>query len=180
MNHDRSSSRLHLVPRARLQPCQLTAYRAYTRALLRRYFRLALDLGRLPSMLGGLCFRARVSSYPLHTFEDSVIFVHDIERVCNALQPPALEVIVGVLLLDYSIPEVARQLGLSTPRAGRRFTTALDTLTRALLDAGLLRPVFGDDRLPIQPAPVPRKPPTSVPLDELPGQQQSATPFRVF
>jgi hypothetical protein len=68
----------------------LNAYRPYTRALLRRYFRMSVDIGRLPSILGWLCFRARVSSYKLNTFEDAVIFVHDIERAFERIQRHSL------------------------------------------------------------------------------------------
>ena len=47
---------LHLVSGGRPRPPRetLPAYRPYTRALLRRYFRMAVDIGRLPSILGGL------------------------------------------------------------------------------------------------------------------------------
>lgn len=120
----------------------LPAYRSYTRALLRRYFRTAVDIGRLPSILGGLCFRARVSSYRLHTFEDAVIFVHDMERAFERIPRLEMEIIAGVVLLDYSLPEAARHLGITVQRAERRFASALDSLSATLLEAGLLRPVF--------------------------------------
>jgi hypothetical protein len=128
---------------------KLAAYRPYTRALLRRYFRVAVDIGRLPSVLGGLCFRARVSSYRLHTFEDAVIFVHDIERVFDRLERHSLEIIAGVILLDYSIPETALRIGITVQRAERRYSTALDSLSAILLEVGMLRPVFS----PRQPEP---------------------------
>ena len=57
-----------------------SAYRGRTTALLRRYFRMSLDVGRLPSVLGREFFRARVTSYHVHSFEDVVILVHDVER----------------------------------------------------------------------------------------------------
>ena len=41
--------------------------------------RLSVEVGRLPSVLGREFFRARVSSYHVSTFEDTVIFVHDME-----------------------------------------------------------------------------------------------------
>jgi hypothetical protein len=145
----KNSSSVHLVSSGR-RPARrehISAYRPYTRALLRRYFRLAVDLGRLPSILGGLCFRARVSSYRLHTFEDSVIFVYDIERVFERIDRPAMEIVAGVVLLEYSIPEAALRLGITVQRAERRYASALDSLSEALLDCGLLCPVFesGED-----------------------------------
>ena len=141
---------LHLVSGARRAQdasmnrasMNLSAYRPYTRALLRRYFRMAVDIGRLPSILGGLCFRARVSSYRLNTFEDAVIFVHDIERVFERIQRHYLEIIAGVILLDYSVPEAALRLGITVQRAERRYYAALDALSDVLLEVGLLRPIF--------------------------------------
>jgi hypothetical protein len=113
---------LQLVPSpADNQPADaIAAYRPYTRALLRRYFRVAVDIGRLPSILGGLCFRARVSSYKLNTFEDAVIFVHDIERVFDRVARHYMEIIAGVILLDHSLPEAALHLGITVQRAERR------------------------------------------------------------
>jgi len=165
------NSALHLVSGP---PCpqaenDMAAYRPYTRALLRRYFRVAVDIGRLPSILGGLCFRARVSSYKLHTFEDAVIFVHDIERVFDRIERHSMEIIAGVILLDYSIPEAALRLGITVQRAERRYAAALDALSSVLLEVGLLRPVFTGretSNLVDSPRPeetlVPRKPPVSV------------------
>jgi len=130
------------VPSNQADNSNLPAYRPYTRALLQRYFRMAVDIGRLPSILGGLCFRARVSSYKLNTFEDAVIFVHDIERVFDRMDRHFLEIIAGVVLLDYSIPEAALRLGITVQRAERRFAAALDSLALILLEVGLLRSLF--------------------------------------
>ena len=168
-----TNTRLQIVPgkRQNSNTANLSAYRPYTRALLKRYFRMAVDIGRLPSVLGGLCFRARVSSYKLHTFEDAVIFVHDIERVFDRIERHSLEIIAGVILLDYSIPEAALRLGITVQRAERRYAAALDALAAVLLEVGLLRPVFttGEDdsenmnrageSLP------PRKPPVSARIE---------------
>jgi len=172
-------SGLQLVPGTVNKPAAdtMAAYRPYTRALLRRYFRVAVDIGRLPSILGGLCFRARVSSYKLNTFEDAVIFVHDIERVFDRVARHQMEIIAGVILLDYSLPEAALRLGITVQRAERRYATALDALSSILLETGLLRPIFNpsaeedqDKALP------PRKPPVSVRLvEEAPLHGQGST-----
>jgi hypothetical protein len=52
-----------------------------------------------------------------------------------------------VVLLEYSIPEAALRLGITVQRAERRYASAMDSLSEALLDSGLLRPVFqtGDE-----------------------------------
>ncbi len=161
---------LHLVPNAATPPGPWMPYRPYTRALLRRYLRIALDIGRLPSILGGLSFRARVSSYRISSFEDAVIFVHDVEKVFERVDRPAMEIIAGVLLLDYTVPEAALRMGITAQRAERRLASALDTISELLVEVGLLRPI----RLPGQSPCIlagedhqatelpPRKPPTSV------------------
>ena len=53
-----------------------------------------------------------------------------------------MEIIAGVVLLEYSVPEAALRLGITVQRAERRYAAALDSLSAALLEVGLLRPVF--------------------------------------
>src|SRR5438445_79638 len=60
-------------------------YRARTVTMLRRYMRYSIETGRLPSILGGEFFRAKITSYTVVTFEDRVIFVHDMETCLNRL-----------------------------------------------------------------------------------------------
>jgi hypothetical protein len=178
-----SALRLVSGPPCRQQDQEMAAYRPYTRALLRRYFRVAVDIGRLPSILGGLCFRARVSSYKLQTFEDAVIFVHDVESVFDRIERPAMEIVAGVILLDYSLPEAALRLGITVQRAERRYAAALDSLSAVLLEVGLLRPVFTNNQSQDRPdsprpanIPAPRKPPVSVRLeDQAPLHREGST-----
>lgn len=182
-------SPLRLVPNARPKQeavANLSAYRPYTRALLRRYFRVSIDIGRLPSILGGLCFRARVSSYRLNTFEDAVIFVHDIERVFERVERHYLEIVAGVILLDHSIPEAARRLGITVQRAERRYAAALDSLSAVLLEVGLLRRIFTDEAQdphrssqpgttePVAALP-PKKPPVSARIEAEPPAHRQAS-----
>jgi hypothetical protein len=51
----------------------LAFYRKYTEALLRRYVRMSLEAGRVPSLLGQEMFRAKVTHYRIASFEDVVI-----------------------------------------------------------------------------------------------------------
>ena len=119
----------------------LPLYRAQTERMLRRYFRLSLDLGRLPSILGGEVFRGIVSSSRPHTFEDFVIFVHDIERCMEKLDPASLETIAALVFLDQSQEEAGRSLGLSRRQVERRYSAALDRLSYRLLTAKLIQPL---------------------------------------
>lgn len=119
----------------------LPFYRAQTERMLRRYFRLSLDLGRLPSILGGEVFRGVVSSSRMHTFEDFVIFVHDMERCMEKLDPASLETIAALVFLDQSQEEAGKSLGLSRRQVERRYSAALDRLSYRLLIAELIQPL---------------------------------------
>src|SRR5277367_2294179 len=58
----------------------LWSYRSRTMALLRRYARASVEVGRLPSLLGREFFRSRVTSYSMRNFEDTMVFVTDMEH----------------------------------------------------------------------------------------------------
>ena len=67
---------------------ELAFYRKYTEGMLRRYLRLSMEAGRVPSFLGRPMFRGgRVTSYRIRGFDDAVIFVHDVERCLSRLRP---------------------------------------------------------------------------------------------
>jgi hypothetical protein len=48
---------------------EVCLYRKRTINLLRRYAKLSVETGRLPSVLSSLEFQRKITSYPLHTFE---------------------------------------------------------------------------------------------------------------
>jgi len=118
---------------------ELSIYRDRTIALLRRYFRLSCELGRLPSVLGREIFRAKVTSYRMHTFEDVVIFVHDMERCVEKLDAASRELLSRIVLQEYTHDETATLLGCTRRTVERRYPVALDRLTAVLLHYDLLR-----------------------------------------
>ena len=77
---------------------EICLYRKRTIRLLRRYARLYVETSRLPSVLCGMEFQGHISSYPLNTFEDAVIFVWDIERCLGELSEFEYEVVARVIL----------------------------------------------------------------------------------
>jgi hypothetical protein len=116
-------------------------HRQYTLLLLRRYFRMSIDMGRLPSLLGrNEFFRAKVSSYKASTFEDAVIFVHDMERSLEKVDEMSRRMIAGLVFLEYSRAEVADALGIYRTTVASHYNAALDSLGRILLDAKLINP----------------------------------------
>ena len=114
-------------------------YRSRTAALLRRYRRASVEIGRLPSLLGREFFRSRVTSYAMANFEDVVIFVTDMEQAINKLDSLAKKLLAMNVLEEYSIPEVSRLLGFPQRTIERLLQEALDQLARILLAGGLLR-----------------------------------------
>ena len=116
----------------------LWLYRERTLGMLRRYQRLSVEVGRLPSLLGREFFRTRVTSYHAGTFEDAVIFVHDVASGLAQLGGFENKLIAKIALQDYTQSETARLLGCWRRTVGRRFPEALDRLTEIFLEAGLL------------------------------------------
>jgi DNA-directed RNA polymerase specialized sigma24 family protein len=117
----------------------LWLYRDRTTALLQRYLRLAMEVGRLPSLLGREFFRSRVTSYHISTFEDSVIFVHDIEKCLEKLDPFSQKLIAKIVLQEYSQPEAAGILGCPLRTVERSFPEALDQLSDVFLRVGIIK-----------------------------------------
>lgn len=119
---------------------ELLFYRERTVGLLRRYLRLSVETGRLPSLLGREFFRSRVTSYNVCTFEDVVIFVHDVEHSLEKLDFFEQEVIAAVVLEEYSYAEAARLLHSTRRTVIRRLLEGLDRLSEIFLRGGILRP----------------------------------------
>ena len=116
----------------------LWLYRERTLGMLRRYQALSVEVGRLPSLLGREFFRTRVTSYHAGTFEDAVIFVHDVARGLEQLGEFEHKLIAKIALQDYTQNETARVLGCWRRTVGRRFPEALDRVTEIFLHSGLL------------------------------------------
>ena len=94
--------------------------------------------GRLPSLLGREFFRSKVTSYRVGTFEDAVIFVHDVEQALENLDGFDKKLIARVVLQDYTQDEAARLLGCARRTVVRRFPEALDHVSEIFLAGGLL------------------------------------------
>jgi len=113
-------------------------YRKHTERMLRRYLYASMQVGRSPELLGENVGKGWVSSRKITTFEDALIFVLDIERCINRLNPLDRKIISRVLLQEYSHAETAAILGLSARTVYARLPQAIDRLTEALVTADLL------------------------------------------
>ena len=115
-------------------------YRKYTVALLRRYLSLSLKAGRVPSVLGQEMFRANITHYRTATFEDVVIFLHDVDRSLEKLTPEQQHLIARITLQEFTVGEVSAALSADPRTIIRRHTRALDSLTRIFLDVKIFTP----------------------------------------
>lgn len=119
----------------------LWMYRKKTTSLLRRYMRWSLEAGRLPSLLGRELFRAKITAYTATTFEDRVIFIHDVERCLEQLASFDREIVARVVLQEHEHPQAARILHCTRRTIERRLPEVLDELSEAFLKARLLEPL---------------------------------------
>jgi DNA-directed RNA polymerase specialized sigma24 family protein len=116
----------------------LAFYRKHTVSLLRRYLYASLQVGRAPSILSDPVCRGWASNHPVHTFEDALIFVLDIESCLSRLDFLDREILSKLVIQEYPQTEVAALLGVSLRHMANRFGLALDRLTEKLLASKLL------------------------------------------
>jgi hypothetical protein len=136
-------------PRVEEQRCdqhQRRMYRTRTVAMLRRYMRCSLETGRLPSLLGSEFFRAKVSTYTVGTFEDRVIFVHDMESCLERLDEFSRQLIARPVLQEHDCTGTARLLHCNEKTVRRLTPLALDRLSEILIDRGLMEAIDADAR----------------------------------
>lgn len=127
--------------RVPLQP-ELAFYRKYTEGMLRRYVRLSMEKGRVPSLMGTEMFRGRVTSYKIRSFEDVVIFTHDVEKCLRKLTIGEQRLLERIALQEYTQGDAAGLLGMSLRTVVRRYPAAVDVLTGHFLEMGLMEPLL--------------------------------------
>lgn len=114
----------------------LWLYRSRTTAMLRRYLRYSIEVGRLPSILGRELFRSKVTSYRMSSFEDAVIFVYDVERALNQVSAYGQLLIATIIFQEYSQDEAAEHLRCARRTICREFPEALDRISEIFLEGG--------------------------------------------
>ncbi len=125
----------------------LWLYRERTTGLLKRYVRMSIEVGRLPSLLGRELFRSKVTAYRMTSFEDAVIFVHDVERVLDELDRFGKELVAVMIFEDYSQDEAAQLLRCGRRTVCRVLPEILDQITERFLEGGLLNRLV---RVPVE------------------------------
>jgi hypothetical protein len=120
---------------------EVAFYRKYTEAVLRRYVKMSMEAGKVPSLLGQEMFRGKVTNYRVGNFDDVVIFLHDVDRCVEKLDADEQQLISRMSLQQYTVGETAELLGLKPRTVIRRYGEALDRLTRVFLAARMLEPL---------------------------------------
>jgi hypothetical protein len=116
-------------------------YRGRTVGMLRRYMRYSMETGRLPSLLGREFFRAKVTQYTVVTFEDRVIFVHDMEICLERLDEFSRQIIARHILQEHDRWATAKLLHCNEKTVRRLTPLVLDKLSDILLEVGLMERV---------------------------------------
>jgi hypothetical protein len=149
---------------------ETVCYRGQTLAIIRHFFEISSQLGRLPSILGREFFRGKVSHHVIPSFEDQALFAHDVQQSLMKLEEEDMVVLTLVGLYDLDHDQVAGILHRSSGCISQRYAEALARLTQVFLDTGVLRRDRPDRRqsqmkgrqLPASAIP-PKKPCGSVP-----------------
>ncbi|HET9101046.1 MAG TPA: hypothetical protein VFN62_11690 [Acidobacteriaceae bacterium] len=80
-----------------------------------------------------------MSTYRVTSFEDSVIFVYDVEKCLKKLDGFSQELIQRIALQEYTQGEAAGLLRVSLRTIVRRYGEAIDALTHIFLEHRLLK-----------------------------------------
>jgi len=121
---------------------RLASYeRSRAMRLLQRFFRTALLLGRMPSLLGKEIFRSRMDGRPGGAFEDAVVFVCDVERCLRQLAPGDQRILAYCVLEGRSEWDAARRFHCAQSEISRRLGATLDFLHETFCRMELLEPV---------------------------------------
>ena len=118
---------------------EYSMFRKHTLKLLRYYFKLSLDYGRIPSVLGGRATRARVSHKKMYSIEDETIFLHDMNRCMEQeLSETELRIVALVVFMDHTFEQTGAILQYCEKQVRRIYPHAIDRLTRAFCERELL------------------------------------------
>lgn len=113
-------------------------FRSQTMAIVRHFYEIASQIGRLPSILGREFFRAKISHHAIPSFEEQVVFVHDVEQALGQLGEEDAEVLALVGLFHCTLDDAAAILGRSRRLVVVQYSDSIDKLAEIFLEAGLL------------------------------------------
>lgn len=117
---------------------EMVCFRGQTLAMVRHFFELSCQAGRLPSLLGREFFRAKVSHHAVPSFEEQIVFLRDMQLCLGRLREEDAQMITLAGFYDLSSDEVAELLRCSRWWVYDHFGRALDALSEIFLRAELL------------------------------------------
>jgi DNA-directed RNA polymerase specialized sigma24 family protein len=106
--------------------------------------KLSMSGGRVASLLGRELFRTNVTHYKVEGFDDSVIFVADVESCIAKLDRAQQYLVRRIGLQEYTQYETAAMAGLPLRSVIRRYNESLDDLTRMFLERNMLERGMSD------------------------------------
>ncbi len=125
---------------------EMVCFRSQTLAMVRHYFELSSQFGRLPSLMGREFFRAKVSHHAIPSFEEHAVFVRDIELCIGRLSAEHQEIVTIAGIYHFTHEEIAQMLHMSRSSVSVWFAEALDALSEIFLKARVLREARPDRR----------------------------------
>jgi hypothetical protein len=125
---------------------EMICFRGQTLALVRHFFEISSQLGRISSLLGREFFRSRVSHHAIPSFEEQAVFARDVELCLERLSKDNMEIVTLVGFYDLSDEEVAAMIHSSRTYVRQWFAEAVDALSEIFLTAGLLHESNPDRR----------------------------------
>jgi hypothetical protein len=125
---------------------EMICFRGQTLALVRHFFEISSQLGRISSLLGREFFRSRVSHHAIPSFEEQAVFARDVELCLERLSKDNLEIVTLMGFYGLSDEEVAAMIHSSRTYVRQWFAEAVDALSEIFLTAGLLHESNPDRR----------------------------------
>jgi len=125
---------------------ETVCWRGQTLSIMRHFFELSCQAGRLPSLLCREFFRAKVTHHAIPSFEEQAVFVRDVELCLERLSEEHAEMVRLIGLYDFSRDEIAAMLRRSRRWVSTRVIEAVDALTEIFLQAGVLQESRPDRR----------------------------------
>ena len=117
---------------------EMLCFRGQTLAIMRHFFELSCQVGRLPSLLGREFFRAKVSHHSIPSFEEQAVFARNVELCLARLSDEDAEMIRLIGLYDFSRDEISEMLRCTKAWVHQHVAQAVDSLSEIFLQAGLL------------------------------------------
>ena len=111
---------------------EMLCFRGQTLALIRHFFEISSQVGRVSSLLGREFFRSRVSHHAIPSFEEQAVFVRDVELCLEKLGGEQREVLTLLGLYDYSYDEVSQMMHCSRTLVRQWFNRGSRLPERAL------------------------------------------------